>query len=72
MNLNILLFLVIILIIILLNIQCNKEYFKTGNALISDNQLNVANSLLVSTNSMADLIDNIKLIHFSHATFRAA
>jgi len=61
MNLNILLFLVIILIIILLNIQCNKEYFKTGNALISDNQLNVATSLLVSTNSMADLIDNIKL-----------
>ena len=61
MNLNILLFLVIILIIILLNIQCNKEYFNTGNALISDNQLNVATSLLVSTNSMADLIDNIKL-----------
>jgi len=61
MNLNILLFLVIILIVILLNIQCNKEYFNTGNALISDNQLNVATSLLVSTNSMADLIDNIKL-----------
>ena len=60
MNYNILLLiLVIILIIILLNFSC-KETFVSGTTLITDNQQNVAGSLFVSSDSMADLIDNIK------------
>ena len=60
MNYNILLLiLVIILIILLLNFYC-KETFVSGTTLITDNQKNVAGSLFVSSDSMADLIDNIK------------
>src|SRR6056300_1073358 len=60
MNYNILLLiLVIILIFILLKFSC-KETFVSGTTLITDNQQNVAGSLFVSSDSMANLIDNIK------------
>ena len=58
MNYNILI-LIIILIILLLNFYY-KETFISGTTLITDNQLNVSGSLFVPSDSIADLIDNIK------------
>ena len=60
MNSNILILVVIILIIILWIFSYKKETFIVEETLITDNQLNVAGSLLISSDSMADLIADIK------------
>lgn len=60
MNSYILILVVIILIIILWIFFYKKETFIVEETLITDNQLNVAGSLLISSDSMADLIADIK------------
>jgi len=60
MNYNILILIIIIILIILLLNFYYKETFISGTTLITDNQLNVSGSLFVPSDSIADLIDNIK------------